>query len=312
MNALNDALYTAGLEEIMTHRCSFTWTNKQEGIDKKWMRLDQAVVNAMWQSSFPASVADVLTAGISDHSPVLVSVWPADDSRPKQFRFLNCWAQDEHFLPLVQEVWREPVYGCPMYRLVSRLKALKGRFRQLHSTTYSSISTRIEHLTDQLKECQERIQGDLLNHSLLEEEQGICRLLCKLKGAELSIAFQRAKVQDVKMEDVSTSYFFAKVAARRSICHIAKIKDMKGTECTIFETIFEAFLAYYSQLLGSATAVQEFDDSIMRNGPILSDVDCAPLTCAITDAEIQAALFAIDLNKSPGPDGYTSGFFKAG
>ncbi|KAK9672447.1 hypothetical protein RND81_12G101300, partial [Saponaria officinalis] len=312
MKAFNDALYSAGLEELTTHGCPFTWTNKQDGIDRKWMRLDRAVVNALWQSAFPASVADVPTAGMSDHSPVLVYVWPPDDSRPNQFRFLNCWAQYGRFLPLVKEVWREPVYGCPMYRLVSHLKSLKARLKQLHGESYSSISARINRLTSQLKMCQERIQIDPVNHSLLDEEKGICQNLCKLKNAELSTAYQREKVQDVKMGDASTSYFFAKVTARRSICHIAKVKDMLGTECTSFETISEAFITYYSQLLGSATEGQDFDASIMRTGPILTAEDCSQLTRAISDGEIREALFAIDINKSPGPDGYTSGFFKAG
>ncbi|KAK9733508.1 hypothetical protein RND81_04G071900 [Saponaria officinalis] len=151
MTAYNDALYSAGLEELTTHGCPFTWTNKQDSIDRKWMSFDRAVFNALWQSVFPASVADVPTAGLSDHSPVLVSVWPPDDSRPKQFRFLNCWVQDGRFLILVKEVWREPVYGSPMYRLVSHLKSLKDRLKQLHGETYSSISARIDRLTSQLK-----------------------------------------------------------------------------------------------------------------------------------------------------------------
>ncbi|KAK9705653.1 hypothetical protein RND81_07G073800 [Saponaria officinalis] len=76
MTDFNNAIYGADLSELNTIGHVFTWTNKQDGLDRKWMRLDRALVNSVWLSVFPSSYADASNASISDHSPILVSVCP--------------------------------------------------------------------------------------------------------------------------------------------------------------------------------------------------------------------------------------------
>ncbi|KAK9705303.1 hypothetical protein RND81_07G046600 [Saponaria officinalis] len=173
MLAFNDALYAVGLDDIATHGCRLTWTNKQDDCDRKWMRLDRAVTNATWHSSFPAYV-DALPVGVSDHSPIVVTLCAPDSPRPKPFRFLNCWAQDSAFLPMVTEAWAEDVRGCPMFCLISCLKALKVKFKLLHKSTYSGISDRIADLKRKLTDCQISLQSRPLCQALLDEERDLC------------------------------------------------------------------------------------------------------------------------------------------
>ncbi|XP_074318769.1 uncharacterized protein LOC141655599 [Silene latifolia] len=105
----NDAVYGAGLEDLLTHGCKYTWTNKQEDGDRKWMKLDRVLVNTAWQTSFAFSYADALAAGVSDHSPLVVWVTPDEPSRPKQFWYLNCWGDEPAFLNLVKDIWNEDI-----------------------------------------------------------------------------------------------------------------------------------------------------------------------------------------------------------
>ncbi|KAK9733165.1 hypothetical protein RND81_04G048100 [Saponaria officinalis] len=312
MEAFNDAVCNAGLEDISTRGCVFTWTNKQLS-DRKWMRLDRVLVNCQWLLSFPSSYADALCAGVSDHSPLVVA--SADSTAPThhQFRFLNCWADDSNFLPpLVNIAWSTDAYGCPMFRLITRLKKVRAGLQGLHRSTYSNISERVAEARGKLLECQTKIQLDPLNLELIEEEEEVLsRQFSKWLEVELSIMYQRAKIRDIKISDASTSYFHAKVATRRNSCNIGKVRDMLGVECQTFASISNAFISYYMELLGSAPAVKNFDASIMKAGPTLLDADEISLLAAVTDAEIQAALFSIDSTKSPGPDGFTSGFFKS-
>ncbi|XP_074300076.1 uncharacterized protein LOC141631281 [Silene latifolia] len=101
----NYAITMAGLEDMVTHGFTFTWTNKQEDGERKWMKLDRVLINTEWAAVFSHSYADSLVAGVSDHSPLVVSIPSTEVPRPKQFRFLNCWAQDPSFPDIVKEVW---------------------------------------------------------------------------------------------------------------------------------------------------------------------------------------------------------------
>ncbi|XP_074301530.1 uncharacterized protein LOC141632931 [Silene latifolia] len=140
----NEAVYGAGLDDFLTHGCNFTWTNKQEDGDRKWMKLDRVLVNSAWQTSFTSSYADALAAGVSDHSSLVVWVTPDEASRPKQFRYLNCWGDEPAFLSLVKDTWNEDIRGCTMYRLVKHLKLIKPKLKSLHQRDFSNISGRVK------------------------------------------------------------------------------------------------------------------------------------------------------------------------
>ncbi|KAK9723701.1 hypothetical protein RND81_05G018800 [Saponaria officinalis] len=65
MDDFNNVILAAGLDDMCTHACQFTWTNKQSDPDRKWMRLDRVLVNFASLLSFPNSFADALCSGVS-------------------------------------------------------------------------------------------------------------------------------------------------------------------------------------------------------------------------------------------------------
>ncbi|KAK9733140.1 hypothetical protein RND81_04G046300 [Saponaria officinalis] len=188
MTDFNNVISNAGLEEMSTFG------------HEKWMRLDRVLINSVWLSDFPNSSAVALGAGVSDHSPLTVSVSSAPVLKPRLFRFLNCWIEDAKFLPIVTEVWKNNVRGCPMYRLVTHLKEVKHQLKLLHQSGFSNVSRR------------DRLHSSPMDSLLLEEEKDICQEFCKMKRIELSIAYQRAKIHDIKMMD---AIVIPRILARR-------------------------------------------------------------------------------------------------
>ncbi|XP_074283296.1 uncharacterized protein LOC141607846 [Silene latifolia] len=139
----NEAVYGAGLDDLLTHGCKYTWTNKQEDGDRKWMKLDRVLVNSAWQTSFTSSYADALAAGVSDHSPLVVWVTPDEPSRPKQFR------------------------------LVNHLKLIKPKLKSMHQRDFSNISGRVKDAKLALQRCQLLLQQTPLNAELLSQEKNL-------------------------------------------------------------------------------------------------------------------------------------------
>ncbi|KAL9240981.1 hypothetical protein vseg_015142 [Gypsophila vaccaria] len=85
---------------------------------------------------------------------------------------------------------------------------------------------------------------------------------------------------------------------------------MKGNLCSQPTAIQEAFIEYYQHLLGSSKETTKIHRRIIDQGPRCSEESGNRLLMPITRKEIKEALFSIPDNKSPGPDGYTSKFFK--
>ncbi|XP_074277953.1 uncharacterized protein LOC141601558 [Silene latifolia] len=241
--------------------------------DRKWVKLDRVLANSEWLHIYPDGYAEALPSGLSDHSPLVISLFTKLQHRPSPFKYLNCWGQDPLFLPMVQKEWQSGISGCKMYVLVQHLRKLKTALKSLHKESYSGIHDKVRSLQQRLELCQVQLQHDPVNSILLAEEEVSSKEYCKFRNVELSIAYQRAKEFDIKMGDASTSYFYSKIAGRRNSSLIAKVRDLQGNECTETKDIEAAFLDYYTNFLGAEDQVK--------------------------------------VNKSPGPDGYSSGFFKA-
>ena len=71
-------------------------------------------------------------------------------------------------------------------------------------------------------------------------------------------------------------------------------------------------LNYYRDLLGQTPQYrQSIDASIISHGEILSQEQQIDICKPFSDLDIKEALFSIPNHKSPGPDGFSSGFFKS-
>nr|GEY38171.1 hypothetical protein [Tanacetum cinerariifolium] len=70
------------------------------------------------------------------------------------------------------------------------------------------------------------------------------------------------------------------------------------------------FVKHFKNVLGSSSSVNPIDDLDSLFSKVLSDSDAEYINRSVTDDEIRKALFEIDGNKAPGPDGYSAQFFK--
>ncbi|KAK9689932.1 hypothetical protein RND81_09G092200 [Saponaria officinalis] len=85
----NACLLGCGLDDLNCTGCEFTWSNKHEEPNRVWCKLDRALINDPWIRKFPSSSAIFMPAGISDHSPAMVTIF--EERIPKaKFSFLNC------------------------------------------------------------------------------------------------------------------------------------------------------------------------------------------------------------------------------
>jgi hypothetical protein len=61
---------------------------------------------------------EFLEAGVSDHSPALVTIGKAVSFGPKPFKFFYFWADHRLFLDWVVEGWQVDITGYSMFSLM--------------------------------------------------------------------------------------------------------------------------------------------------------------------------------------------------
>ena len=61
-----------------------------------------------------------------DHKPISLSLSPEKKLGPIPFWFIPIWVNQEGFLDIVSNSWKDPIYGSPFYVWEGKLRRLKA------------------------------------------------------------------------------------------------------------------------------------------------------------------------------------------
>ncbi|KAJ8423643.1 hypothetical protein Cgig2_006674 [Carnegiea gigantea] len=177
--------------------------------------------------------------------------------------------------------------------------SLKPHLRALNRISYADLHEQSARARHELDQIQKQMQQDPSDMALQPQEH---------KCREHYIAIlTSSKVEWVKFGDECTRTFFALAKQRKLATYIYPIKDDAGN-------LVEGGLdhSFYKYLLGRQITLRvPIDKEIISMGAVLSTEQQLHMSKAFTDGDIRDALFSIPNTKSPGPDGYNSGFYKA-
>ncbi|XP_039064930.1 uncharacterized protein LOC120210236 [Hibiscus syriacus] len=275
MVEFNDCLMDLEIHDHPFTGPLFTWSNKQES-NLLARKLDRVLINSQWLIEFPDSAVEFKAQGPSDHC--LGTVWTqksAQVNKPKPFKFFNCWTANEDFLRVVKDSWQGHCVGDPILILFTKLECLKPLLKNLNRSSFSDIVGRVV-----------------------------------AKRAEL----EAIQIHNLDQEgELNTKFFHQRVELNKKRNIIKVIKDDRGIYHETFEDMAAELEIFFKSLIGTADPIvkrcpTDWLKSVLNYSLPIGAEDI--LVRVITDAEIKDALFRQGENKSLGPDGYASWFFK--
>ncbi|XP_074291826.1 uncharacterized protein LOC141618631 [Silene latifolia] len=89
-----------------------------------------------------------------------------------------------------------------------------------------------------------------------------------------------------------------------------EIQDVQGVLHQDPQAIEQAFLSYYEGLLGTSATTAKVHKATVKTGRVVNVQMAQRLRQPVSPEEIKQCFFSIPSNKSPGPDGYSSQFYK--
>ncbi|KAL2246076.1 UNVERIFIED_CONTAM: hypothetical protein Sindi_2875800 [Sesamum indicum] len=307
----NAGILEAGLIPLPMQGEWFTWHNCSTSMRSLWKRLDRILINDRWLARFPSAYYHSLTPRTSDHSP-LVLHGDIQQHNGGMFRFDNYLAHSPEFIHNVQNIWHHEIVGIPMYAVTRKLKALKPVFR-LQRRNKGDLTMNVQLAKGFLDEAQQLVSSDRQNELYLLLEH-CCRVVyAKAAKLEQIMLQQRAKMQWMKDGDQCSRVFFRKIAQRRVRRRILQINDENGFTHTDLGEIAHEFVSYYQNLLGGTRRRLSVDIRYLRPWArhCITDEEANQLLLPISADDVKQAMFDIADDKAPGPDGYSSRFFKA-
>ncbi|XP_074316598.1 uncharacterized protein LOC141652882 [Silene latifolia] len=252
----------------------YTWNNKQCPTDRVYSRLDRFLVSQDWLNEFPLLYAHFLPEGTFDHTPCVVQANLTDEKRARPFKYFNMWSLAPNFKEIVQAGWNCMQTGTKMYELAKKLKNLKQGLKQLNKNRFADIESNAEVALTKLNKIQQRLGVNPQDLDLIQQE-------CEARESYQ----QLAEAQN-------------------------QFLQQKGNQHTDKKGVQESFLRIYTQLLGQSHPTTPVSSRVVQQGNKCDESHHQILLTPVTDAEIKSTIFSIPNDKAPGPDGYSSQFFK--
>ncbi|RVX19456.1 LINE-1 retrotransposable element ORF2 protein [Vitis vinifera] len=306
MKDLDDFIRENELIDPPLRSASFTWSNMQEHPVCK--RLDRFLYSNEWEQLFPQSLQEVLPRWTSDHWPIVLETNPFKWG-PTPFRFENMWLHHPSFKECFGRWWREfQGDGWEGHKFMRRLQFLKAKLKEWNKNAFGDLIER--------KKC---ILLDIANFDSMEQEGGLSpelliqRAVRKGELEELILREeihwrQKARVKWVKEGDCNSKFFHKVANGRRNRKFIKVLENERGLVLDNSDSIKEEILRYFEKLYaspsGESWSVEGLDWS-----PI-SRESASRLESPFTEEEIYKAIFQMDRDKAPGPDGFTIAVFQ--
>lgn len=199
-----------------------------------------------------------------------------------------------------------------MFMLTKRLKALKQSIRELSKTKLGNLPKKTKEAYQELCEKQKRTLENPNQETIREESRAYERWQ---HLAELVEEFlkQRSKLHWLEVGDGNNHVFHSSAKIREVRNAIHEIQREDGSIAKTEEEIkgeAEGFFAEFMRrqpLEFEGTSVDALSELL---GFKCDEEDCTRLVKDVTREEIKEVLFKMPSNKSSGPDGFTTEFFK--
>ncbi|XP_074266652.1 uncharacterized protein LOC141589931 [Silene latifolia] len=265
----------------------YTWCNKQDPTTRVYSRLDRVLVNQMWLTENSLAYAHFYCEGMFDHTPCVVQEQCDGPKKRRSFKYLNMWSQSVDFKSCVQEHWSKNWPGTKMYKLVHKLKNLKGPLKSLNRNDFDDIENNAARARMYLESIQEKLRIDPNNPELIHMEIEAVSSVRFLEDACYTFLVQKSKVTWVDKGDSNNRYFHSVIKTRQVRSKIMKIEDAKGVLCEDITQIQNAFIEFYTDLLGTSSSVTKVSQHVVQLGNLCTEDHHAILLAPITNDEIK-------------------------
>lgn len=292
----------SGLHDLKSIGGFYTWNGHRSKYNIR-SRIDRAMASCDRLDLYPNAHVRLLPWIGSDHRTLLIDTESIKRNKRSMFRYDIRWRFQPQVKRVIREVWNDECLSITPENFHKVIEKCRGALSKWRSKNKINTEKRIRELKDQIQEVYQSLNKDFT-------------LLNSLK-AELNLQYRleeeywrtKSRVQWLKAGDRNTKFFHSKTKQRRSYNRILHLADETGNDYTTPADIHKQVINYFDHLYASEGC--NIDQTMLQGIPrtITEEIN-RMITREVTDQEIEAAAFAINSDKSPGPDGMSSGFFK--
>ncbi|XP_019447270.1 PREDICTED: uncharacterized protein LOC109350495 [Lupinus angustifolius] len=301
---------SANLIHLQTRGSAFTWSNRRRGNALTEKRLDRSLCNKEWIDSWSQVACCTLPRISSDHHPILLCSDHGQLGVPTQFKFQKMWLHHQDCSRLVEEVWQRSISGCSMSILSQKLKLLKKKFKVWNVEVFGLVSHKVNLALDAVALIQDNIARNGPNDDNLEEDRVAQQTLIQALTIEEEFWKQKSRLNWFTSGDRNTSFFHRVTKIRNSSKSLTMLRSGGSllTDQSAMETLV---LNHFMDIFAAPNSIVHNDMVSTVVPTLINDVDNSRISANPSQKEIKSAIFDMNGDGAPGPDGFGGSFYQA-
>lgn len=298
----NHMISVLGLHDIKSIGGKYIWIGKRSRYSIM-TRIDRAMANCEWLERYPSATVTLLPWIGSDHRPLLLDTEGSKWKKPKIFRYDPRWRLYPDVKQVIEQVLEQEEANVSigdMYSIIRDCRKALSKWRSKHNMNSEKLITKLK------KDIQDAYKAPSIDYVKLTNLKAQLQLQYRL---EEEYWRTKSRILWLQAGDRNTKYFHAKVKQRRSYNRIIFLQDEKGKVYKKAKDIFSHIQYYFSHLFPSSGSI--ISSSLMEGIPrtVTEEIN-SRLTEPITEMEVKKAVFAMNPDKTPGPDGMSAAFYR--
>lgn len=299
---------TCNLVHINSTGLFFTWSkNISPNIDS---RLDRAMCSPNMFDEWQSVSCATLNKFRSDHTPLLFKAENDIISGPKPFRFLSAWTFHQNFEELVTLSWSKPVLSsCPMVSFQLKLKQLKSDLKTWNKEVFGNIQEMVSKATEELLSIQLYIDSSGHTPQLDRLEAKAQAKLSQALHTQERFWKEKSRVNWLKDGDKNTA-FFHRIAKQKWASNRINALKIDGNTISNSSQLKDHITNHFQNLYSSQNCISNHQlvDQVIPQLVTTADNDI--LGSIPSNEEIKKAVFALNPNSAPGPDGFPGSMYQ--
>ena len=300
------------LMDIKTKNGMFTWNNRRKGFCYIAERLDRFLLKGELSQDKMAT-AEILPMAGSDHFPVKLEIKEQIKPSRNPFKCEKMWFQDKTFMNHIKEWWQEEQFeGSKMFCLVSKLKSVKEKILKWNNQHFKNIFKEKLEIEEKLNKINKEIIKKGMNNESFMLEKEYLHKHEEILAKEEIFWRQKSREKWLLEGDRNTKFFHNSTLSNRNHINITKIKNSEGEQIENPVEIVEILIKHFSNTLNNYEFCNKpAQEEMLKFIPkLITEEDNKFLSESFTLQEVKTALFSMNPDKSPGPDGFQAFFFQ--
>ncbi|KAJ8423582.1 LOW QUALITY PROTEIN: hypothetical protein Cgig2_002911 [Carnegiea gigantea] len=219
------------------------------------------------------------------------------------FQYCDMWSKHKDFADIITADMHI-MCNSPMHSLCKYLNMVRTPLRRLNKEHFSDLKDQQLRARKNPKLLQQECQQHPGDNFRTQQEKGARDKYISIISSSMEL---QCKLEWIKYGDDTTRLFYAKAKQRKLSSYIYTLKDQERGLVEGFEQVGHTMFHFYRNLLGEQSLTRS---AIDMEDNVLTNEQQVRMYRSFLCNDIKNALWSIPNHKSPGPDSYSSGFFK--